>query len=307
MIHEFALDPEVISDWQSFRFFVDQFGVPTGRLISEFPGKWKRMVYDAVKRRGGSEIERKRVEQRLSTIDDRLLKQSRNFDGGLAWVRNAVNQHKIQPFHAIISGDNTPDPKLIVKAEQVDETHASWHVPRQAIIEREPDVLAETAAPLLLMSRRIIFVDPHFKPHRNKFLRPLEHFIVAADLTRTKKFEYHFKVDEQVSARLDEEFKKTCEAKIAPLLPLGTSMRLVRWRKRAGGKSFHARYVLTEFGGIWYDYGLDEGDELGDTTNVALLESHVYTELWLDFQVPADMTKCSYEFDNEFLIEGSKQ
>lgn len=81
MLHEFALDPEVISDWKSFRYFVDSYGVSEGRLISHFPKRWKRLVYDAVAKNKPTEMERKRIEERLINIDDRLLKQSRGYDG----------------------------------------------------------------------------------------------------------------------------------------------------------------------------------------------------------------------------------
>jgi hypothetical protein len=48
MLREFALDPDLLSNWQDFRFFASQFGTSQGRLISRFPKHWKRLVVEAV-------------------------------------------------------------------------------------------------------------------------------------------------------------------------------------------------------------------------------------------------------------------
>ena len=41
-------------------------------------------------------------------------------------------------------------------------------------------------------------------------------------------------------------------------------------------KRMHPRFVLTERGGIQFDYGLDEGYGPGDATHVVLLEHEVF-------------------------------
>jgi hypothetical protein len=40
----------------------------------------------------------------------------------------------------------------------------------------------------------------------------------------------------------------------------------------------HPRFVLTERGGIQFDYGIDEGQGPGDTTHVILLEHDVFLQ-----------------------------
>ena len=39
------------------------------------------------------------------------------------------------------------------------------------------------------------------------------------------------------------------------ILPLGTSVTLFTWRERNGGADFHARFLLTDVGGISVDAG----------------------------------------------------
>ena len=41
---------------------------------------------------------------------------------------------------------------------------------------------------------------------------------------------------------------------------------------------------LTELGGIRYDYGLDEWEGEGQTTDVSLLSTSLYEKRWQDYQ-----------------------
>ena len=50
MIHEYAVEPEFAASWGTLaeaRYFREQFGLGTPRLISRFPKRWRQMVYDA--------------------------------------------------------------------------------------------------------------------------------------------------------------------------------------------------------------------------------------------------------------------
>ncbi|MBK9437656.1 MAG: hypothetical protein IPN51_06640 [Chloracidobacterium sp.] len=169
MIHEFALDPNAISDWQSFRFFIDQFGSSKGRLISRFPKKWKRMVYEALVEKKPTDLDRSRIEERLKNIDDRLLSGARVYEPELTWIANAVNQHSVKPFRAIITVDSSSEPHQIT-AQDVDETNSTWNVPTNISVVRTAEAMATAVGPLLEISSEIIFVDPYFDPERDDFV-----------------------------------------------------------------------------------------------------------------------------------------
>lgn len=104
MLHEFAVDPEALSDWQSYRYLVEKFGVEHGRLISRFPKDWKRRVYDACS--GCGDVEKKRIEVGLKSIDPRLIVTGRPYGQAPAWLVNAEAEHASQPFRAVISRGN---------------------------------------------------------------------------------------------------------------------------------------------------------------------------------------------------------
>lgn len=69
MLYEYALEPALLNNWKDFRYFAEKFGVSRGRMIARYPKRWKRLVYEPPA--NGGEIERKRIEEGLSRLDDR--------------------------------------------------------------------------------------------------------------------------------------------------------------------------------------------------------------------------------------------
>jgi hypothetical protein len=48
MFYEYALKPSLLNNWKDFRYFTEKFGIAQGRLISRYPKRWKRMVYESL-------------------------------------------------------------------------------------------------------------------------------------------------------------------------------------------------------------------------------------------------------------------
>jgi hypothetical protein len=70
---------------------------------------------------------------------------------------------------------------------------------------------------------------------------------------------------------------------LAPLMPTGNRLIVFFWQRQPGGKKMHPRYILTELGGLQPDFGLDEGDAPGDTTEVALLGETIWEKTRGDY------------------------
>jgi hypothetical protein len=62
-----------------------------------------------------------------------------------------------------------------------------------------------------------------------------------------------------------------------PHLPNDWQLTVCYWEKLPSGGKPHARFLLTEIGGIYFDHGIDEGD--GETL-VTLLEDTVWEPLF---------------------------
>lgn len=314
MLYEFALDPEVISDWKSFRYFVDSFGVSEGRLISQFPKHWKRMVYEAVRKNHPTEIERAKIEERLRRIDDRLLRQSRTYDGEKLWIENAIEKQHTEPFHAIITNQKQYNIEKVLDADEIDKDDKLWNVPTQKSVPRVAKHMAQAISSLLKIAQEVIFIDPYFDPNKRRFCRPLEHFLEEAfhQNPDIKRIEYHTKLkgdfkDETERLNFEYNFNDECQNNLASLIPNEIPITLIRWKEREGGKRFHARYILTDRGGVLIENGLDDDDDDGgQATPFILLNGNLFEEIWNDFQKMEDLAQCTYEYDNEIIVLGTK-
>jgi len=60
-------------------------------------------------------------------------------------------------------------------------------------------------------------------------------------------------------------------------------LKVFLWHAREVGEELHPRFVFTEYGGIQFDYCLDEGGQQGAKTLVTLLSEGLWLELRRDY------------------------
>lgn len=279
LLREYAIQPQVLSNLQSVRYFLDQTGVAHGRMISRYPQRWCAMVYAACEK--SRPKEKAKIEIRLKRdVARRLLPSARPYgDAGPDWIPNALHEHARRPFAGVILKDEAPGDRTaaVVNASDVDEHCRCWQVSRDEVVPRTAEDMASRARNLLRISREIVFVD-YFFSGKAKYGKPLTAFLASAmDGCQPTRIEYH------LQARATKaQFVHELGAKIVPYLPplpLDVGIRFIRWKQRPQREGLHPRYVLTEHGGIRYDHGLDEG-KVGETTDVALLDADVYGTRW---------------------------
>ena len=298
MIHEFALEPTCLDNWQDFRYFFDLFGIPHGRLISQFPKRWKMMVYDAAAHCG--DIEKARIEERLRTIDEKLLRIHRPYDGTKDWLTNAEVAHVQVPFHAVISKGNPRNHDFVLRRDEIDDSTPQWNVPRSRPIARNAAEMAQRVTVLFSKSSEIVFVDPNFGPEKARYRRTLQEFLsIAASACPTiKRLEFHLE-----AKSTNEFFCQTCDEQLPRLIPIGMTMRFIRWRQLDTGDQLHARYVLTDAGGIHFESGLDDGDT-GETTDVNLLDKDLYLTRFRQYRKHDRDEDNAFQFVDEHTVVG---
>jgi hypothetical protein len=65
--------------------------------------------------------------------------------------------------------------------------------------------------------------------------------------------------------------ERSAKAKFGKVIPEGMTVTIYRWREKTGGADFHARYLLTDRGGIRVDAGFSaEGG--AQTTDMMLMD-----------------------------------
>lgn len=267
------------------------------------------MVYEASK--GCGEIERKRIEEGLRDIKRKLVRQSRLYDSNTSWLGNAESEHQRQAFRAIIALSNPRRTPAVLSADECEEesgTSPLWCVPRSISVPRSAVEMARQATPLLKISTQILFIDPYFNPDELKFRKPLQEFVRVLVTSRPlTRLEYHLSADHK-SAPSAPHFRDLCNRKLPQLLPIGTKLRLIRWNQRSDGREFHARYIVTERGGISFDPGLDTGG-VGELTTLSLLEPERSKQVWRDFEFDSSGAPLpsTYEFSDETVIDGTSE
>jgi hypothetical protein len=301
MIYEYALEPALLSNWKDFRYFTEKFGVPNGRLISRYPGRWKRMVYECLVHCG--EIERKRIEEGLLRLDDRLMKRSGSWNQQLDWISNAEEEHAQRPFHAIVAASNPRNHEFVLEADGLSEVNPLWRLPNLPPVRRVAADMALRVAPLLHFSRRILFVDPHFRPNEIRWRRPLQAFLEVATNNRRPgdilRVEIHVKDDLETGL-----FTAYSQRSLPEIIPSGVRVRIVQWHERERGEKLHNRFILTDLGGVSFGVGLDDSDgEDGQTDDILLLNEETYN---LRFAQYAG-SPPAFDPVGEVIIEGRRK
>lgn len=296
MLKEYAVEPESLSKLNTVWQAMEQFGVEHGRLISDFPKKWLRSIYDSTA--SCSPIERKSIEERLIRLKDKVVRfrKGSEFNPDKSWRENVYQEDSHQPFHAIIQTDNDTHRDRILTPFDLHEGTSLWKIRREYPASRKPGELAKIVAPLGLISRELLFIDPYLSTDP-KWINVLVECLKACEVNENNHRRIEIHTQSTVSRA---EWNRIANKQIAPSLPVGVSIRFVIWGQREEGEKFHARYFMTERGGIRFDVGLDAGKP-GETTDVGLLSEALRATRWKQFQ---DST-AAFDKVDEFTITGT--
>ncbi len=284
MIHEYALEPELVATWgnrHEFRYFIENFGLGQPRIVSRYPKPWKRLVWEAF--RSDDEFEKTRMTELLVRLSERMVHR-RNYvwESQRTWLENAHNEHARFPFHAVLARANSTNHPSTLVAEELGAATPLWAAPRGVTIARSAVEMAAAVVDMLRIADIVIFVDPYFRPGRIENRRPLEAFLSAVlnarPLDMPTRIEVHTSLDEDRSGTR-AYFEDQCRRNLPRCVPDGMRLILSRLRERPGGQRLHNRYILTDVGGLIFGGGLDEG-AAGEIDDVTLMDRPQYELRW---------------------------
>lgn len=309
MIHEYALEPELVASWHDllkYRLFVEMFGLEAGRVVSRYPKKWTKLVWDAFEADFGktaSPVDRSRMGKLLKQITKPVAKRPGCiWDATHDWLINAESEHIRKPFHAILARNNPRgNTGVLRESEVLEDTAKGWDAPGTATVPRNAEEMASRVAPMLRCATKILFVDPNFRANRERFRKPLAAFLQRVD-TQTSGITIELHTEDRDDTPSWEEFRRECKDKLPSIIPKGLTLAVSRWKEREGGEKLHNRYILTDIGGVSFLIGLDEGDPgNNETDDVARLSANTYAKRWQNYAGP----NGAFDLDGEvFLVEG---
>ena len=306
MIHEYALEPELVATWvdrRVGRYFIKKFGLGQPRIVSRYPKRWKKLVWEAFT--SDNDVERGRMTELLERLSETMVKRrDGRWNPGAAWLDNAEDEHTRVPFHAILARSNPRGHAQVLVADALDDSTPCWIVPRGCTVHRTASDMAAAAASMLRSADVVVFVDPHFGPGNTRHRRPLREFLRVVVTNRPGHPPQRIEV--QSAAEGDgrptpEFFREECRHRLPSCVPRGLRVHLVRLRQQPGGERLHNRYILTDLGGVIFGVGLDEGDA-GDTDDIQLLDRAQYEERWRQY---ASATPTFERPEPPITIEGA--
>lgn len=306
MIKEIAVEPEVMATWSHFRELWPNVGASRGRLLSEYPSDWRervcRLAYQVSSTKAAS------IAARLKPSPGQVIAlpwipSNKAYDKGKDWLSNAEKHQPPSGFHAIIAQRNPHELSCVLKAGDFNQDLPPWKTPTQREIPRTATDLLSCAKVLLENSEEIILVDQHFDPLEPRFKEPLAAWLSCRVKNRRwRRCELHLThpldggmPDKNVLANRQYHLKQ----RLADTIPSGSVLRVFHWLHKTGGKRFHPRFLLTERGGLHYDFGLDEGDSPGERTIVTLMDQDLWATVRTDYSCPSP----SYDINPDCILD----
>ncbi|MFK7602070.1 hypothetical protein ACI3L1_07635 [Deinococcus sp. SM5_A1] len=291
MVGEYAVDPTSVVACDSPVKFLDEFGAGTGRLIAPLPreNRWMSAAARALEEGTTRQLKtRARMEDRLAELrlsrparEALFSPRTRPYDGTLPWIENAVAQHGAVPFQAIIA----KDARAHFSPDDADSLEPRFQTARGLRVPRTAQGIVGAVVPLLALSSRVVLVDPHFDPEVPRF-RDVPAGIFGRLATGTE-------VDIVTGSRLPAStWPNKITRHLRRLVPAGISVRVILLEEQPGSPKLHARYVLTNAGGVAVETGLDVGAP-GQETDLHLLSAAQYEQAWVEYAVRIGFTITS--------------
>jgi hypothetical protein len=192
------------------------------------------------------------------------------------WQQNAEECTAPEPFDGVIALENPRLKNFVLVAGEFDRTGQVFKTRTQKDVDRTPSGLAACAAKLLLTCTELSIIDPFFNPTVNGFDETLLEMldIVKRRALPVCSITIHVR---QPDVFIEHVQKANYEFELAPHLPKTCTLKVAFWPDVTGG--MHPRYLLTELGGIKYDWGFDERREPHHLNEVILLEKERTEEI----------------------------
>lgn len=279
MIFEFAVSPELFTNWRDVRFLEESFGKDKGRLISEIPRKkWKPLVLQAINKSGNGPVMRSSMKQAANRLIKKALytRQITPEIEASEWIAVALAAHEQRPFRAIIVDTYDGDRADVLTNEIGLADHPLWQIPKDASVDRNVVNMIGVIQSVLDCAGEVVLVDRNFRPDQQRFRNVLIRIMAALSTRphgpRIRKVVYH--VGDDIA---NDHLETQCRSCIGTLIPAGMTLEIIVHPR----DELHDRFVLTDIGGVSFGQGLDESLGSGPTkVLISRLSDSTYKEWW---------------------------
>ena len=127
-------------------------------------------------------------------------------------------------------------------------------VPQDFEVNRDASSLVAAMALMLRSANSALLVDAFYDPFDARYQATVRECLKVLHAANPRaSFEIHH-LDRPRSPPA-EAIEREARAKFGNVIPQGMTITIYRWRQKSQGADFHARYLLTDKGGIRVDAG----------------------------------------------------
>ena len=296
MIAECAVEPGVMAEWKHFHSLSGDFSVGQGRLLCEFPAKWRGAVLriaEELERRGiNSSLQAQMIVEAFhqGTFRRALVPSCREYVATGSWCDSAATVEP--PFDMVILAKSSGRHNELTAGEFL-KHDTRFRRPRQIEVARRADALIDCGWECFRRAEEIVVIDPYFRPREAQFGKVLGRFLERLDVDgrKPRRLEVHLGLPKPYRESIQQG---NWNHWAREHLPFGWSLRVAHWDRLETGSKLHARYILTNIGGLDYNWGTDE--DPAEHTQVSLLDDEFWEVLyrryaWLPENMPKDFIK----------------
>ena len=319
MIADCAIDPKVMGKWKgSLEKLDDRLGVEHGRLVSQMPKKWIKEVFEIAKElaKNGeqSEMDLKRVEAFLYDSFFRrsvLKKARRNFASDKSWIESVT---ECEPAFDLIIASIDSHEENVVSIENLEPKKPPFFQDRSVTIPCLSDEMINSMRLLIEESHEFVIVDPYCRPefnsskvslptgYRSTLISLFKYF--SKTKTNPQRIDIHTSASlqdtgfDKFDAERDREIWERDFLSKTKNYNLEIPVKINYWNPSPEAdkknEKLHARYFLTDKGGVNLDLGFQE---IPDRENrLSLLSNNEWEKLYFGtFDVNAKSHENSFK------------
>ncbi len=296
MIHEYALDPEVVSQWASsdrdYAEFMREYGLGTPRIISSFPKSNISRLRRYFLRLGPADpdsIQGKRyLEMVLKIIEALIIRTGQQIQGD-NWAENITTENGRLPFDVVLSAEAIDTEQNITPGNMYVQD-SLWHHSHQKNFNRTIDDFSSVVKGMLRLSTdKIVIVDAY--GWTTEAIQSMQHLINSIILNRVNPQlpsvilyykEKHGGTNTGVGSPGANYVKSQIMEGVDDDLS-GIELQIVELRETGTSDVFHNRCILTEHGGIITGHGIGVSGNDAHTDEALLMELDIYEKKWRQF------------------------
>lgn len=289
MIHEYAIEPNVLSAWseskRDYAEFLREYGLGTPRVFSSFPKskphKLRSYFLQSAPADESSQKGRRYIEMVNKMVETIVLREVQP-RGGRDWASHVTAENQRIPFGVVISLDSLEMEECITP-ETMYDLGSRWIHPDQLNIERTDDGISEAVSSFLRLStKQVVVIDtygwtPEAIQQMQRLLNRIATGRVHSTIPQVKLF---FKQNQK--APCAAHVKRSILDGIDPR-SMNLALSVLELEEIPGNDVFHNRCILTEHGGICTGHGIGVSGEQEHSDEAFLMIAAIYEKKWRQF------------------------